>query len=138
MKIKLNQQQDSRIPLRNSVEILPIEECLDKPEPNDEEKSMSPSFDHTPCKKRWKKQPNKHNKQPEANITKNQYKEPIAQRKARIVTRRRTYAEATKFGKKICVISDSHLNKIKRNIFQKLVNGGKTYFNFVEGLYLRD
>ena len=99
---------------------------------------MSPSFDHTPCKKRWKKQPNKHNKQPEANITKNQYEEPIAQRKARIVTRRRTYAEATKFGKKICVISDSHLNKIKRNTFQKLVNGGKTYFNFVEGLYLRD
>ena len=46
-KITLNHQQDSRIPLRNSFEILPIEECQDKPEPNDEEKSMSPSFDHT-------------------------------------------------------------------------------------------
>ena len=98
---------------------------------------MSPSFDHTTSKRRQKKQSTKHNKQPEANITNNQY-EPLAQRKARIIPGRRTYVEATKFGKKICVISDSHLNKIKRNIFQKLVNGGKTYFNFVEGLYLRD
>ena len=55
-KIKLNHQQDSRIPLRNSFEILPIEECQDKPEPTDEENSMSPSFDHTPSKRRQKKQ----------------------------------------------------------------------------------
>ena len=54
-KINLNNQQDSRIPLRNSFEILPIEECQDKPEPTDEEKSMSPSFDHTPSKGRQKK-----------------------------------------------------------------------------------
>ena len=40
---------------------------------------------------------------PEANITENQYEEPIVQRKARIVPRRRTYVEATKFGNKICV-----------------------------------
>ena len=52
-KKKLNHQQDSRISLRNSFEILPIEECQDKPEPN--EKSMSPSFDHTPSKRRQKK-----------------------------------------------------------------------------------
>ena len=55
-KINLNNQQDSRIPLRNSFEILPIEECQDKPEPTDEENSMSPSFDHTPSKRRQKKQ----------------------------------------------------------------------------------
>ena len=41
--------------------------------------------------------------------------------------------EATKFGKKICVIGDSHLNRIKRNIFQKSVNSGKTYFNVFRG-----
>ena len=41
--------------------------------------------------------------------------------------------EATKFGKKICVISDSHLNRIKRNIFQKSVNEWKTYFNLFCG-----
>ena len=39
-KIKLNHHQDYRIPLRNSFEILPIEEYQDKPEPNDEENSM--------------------------------------------------------------------------------------------------
>ena len=123
-KIKLNHQQDSRIPLRNSFEILPIEECQDKPEPTDEENSMSSSFHHTPSKRRQKKQSTKHNKQPEANITNNQYEELLVQRKARIVPARRTYVEATKFGKKICVIRGSHLNRIKRNIFQKLVNGG--------------
>ena len=53
-KIKLDHQQDSRIPLRNSFEILPSEECQDKPEPTDEENSMSPSFDHTPSKRRQK------------------------------------------------------------------------------------
>ena len=41
------------------------------------------------------------------------------------------YAEGAKFGKKICVIGDSHLDRIKRNIFQKLVSGGKTYFNVI-------
>ena len=38
-----------------------------------------------------------------------------------------------KFGKKISVIGDSHLNRIKRNIFQISVNGGKTYFNVLRG-----
>ena len=62
-----------------------------------------------------------------------QYEEPTEQRKARIVPGRRTYSEATKFGKKIFVIGDSHLNRTKMNIFQKLVNGGKTYFNVFRG-----
>ena len=82
-KIKLNHQQDSRIPLRNSFEIVLIKECQDKLEPN--EKSISPSFDLTPSKERQKKQSTKSNKQAEANITNNQYKEPLVQRKARIV-----------------------------------------------------
>ena len=54
-KIKLNHQPDSRIPLKNSFEILPIEECQDKPEPTDEENSTSPSIYHTPSKRRQKK-----------------------------------------------------------------------------------
>ena len=80
---------------------------------------MSPSFDHTTSERRQKKQSTKHNKEPEAYITKNQYEEPLVQRKARIVPGKITYLEATKFGKKNCVIGDSHLNRIKRNIFQK-------------------
>ena len=62
-----------------------------------------------------------------------QYEEPTEQRKARIVPGRRTYSEATKSGKKIFLIGDSHLNRTKMNIFQKLVNGGKTYFNVFRG-----
>ena len=119
-KIKLNHQQHSRIPLRNSFEILLIEEYQDKLEPNDEEKSMLPSFDRTPIKRRQKKQSTKYNKQLRANITSNQYEEPLVQKKACIVPDRRTYVEATKFGKKICVVSDSHLNRIRRNIFTKI------------------
>ena len=67
---------------------------------------MSPSFDHTRSKRRQKKQ-SKHNKQPEADIINSQYEEPLVQRKARIISRRRTYVEATRFGKKICVIGGS-------------------------------
>ena len=39
-KIKLNHQQNSQIPLRNSFEIFPIQECQNKPEPTDEEKTQ--------------------------------------------------------------------------------------------------
>ena len=106
--------------MRNSFEILPIEECQDKREPNDEEKSMSPSFDHTRSKRRQKKQSTKHNKQPEADIINSQYEEPLVQSKARIISRRRTYVEATGFGKKICVIGGSHLNRIKRKNLSKI------------------
>ena len=62
---------------------------------------MSSSFDNTPSERRQKKKSTKHNKEPEAYITSNQYEEPIVQRKARIVPGKRTYLEATKFGKKI-------------------------------------
>ena len=65
-KTKLNHHQDYRIPPRNSFEILPIEECQDKQEPNDEENSMSSSFDYAPSKRRQKKQSIKYNKQSEA------------------------------------------------------------------------
>ena len=80
-----------------------------------------------------KKQLTKHNKQPEAYITNEQFEEPLDQKKARIVPGRRTYSEGAKFGKNICVIGDSHLNRIKRSFFQKLTNRGKTYFNVFRG-----
>ena len=92
----------------------------------------------SPSKRRQKKQAAKYNKQPEAYITNEQYEEPTEQRKVRIAPAKRTYLEATKFGKKICVIGDSHLNKIKRNIFQKSVTGEKHTLTFSEGLQLRD
>ena len=133
MKSKLNHRQIHRIPLRNSFKILPIEECQDKPESSDEENSMLPSFYHAPSKRRQKKQSTKYNKLQEAYITNEQYEEPLEQKKSRIVPGRSTYLDATKSGKKICVIGDSHLNRTKRNIFQKLVNRWKTYFNVFRG-----
>ena len=90
---------------------------------------MLPSFDHATSKRRQKKQLIKHNKQPEASITNEQYEEPLEQRKSRILPCRKAYSEATKFGKKIYIIGDNHLNRIKRNIFKKSVNVGETYFN---------
>ena len=52
-------------------------------------------------------------------------KEPLDQKKAHnVVPGKKIYAEATKFGKKICVIGDSHQNRMKKNIFQKSVNRG--------------
>ena len=80
-KIKLNPQQDSRIALRNSFGILSTEVYQDKTEPTDEENAMSSSFDHTSSKRRQKKQSPKHNKQPGAYITNNQYEEPLVRRK---------------------------------------------------------
>ena len=81
-KSKLNHHQDYRIPLRNSFEILPIEEGQDKPEPTDEENTMLPSLDHAPGKRRQKKQSTKHNKQPEASLLTNNMKNPLNRRKA--------------------------------------------------------
>ena len=63
---------------------------------------MLPSSDYATNKRRQEKQST--NKQPDAYITNEQYEEPFKQKKERIVPGRRTYSEATKFGKKICVI----------------------------------
>ena len=46
-------------------------------EPNDKEKSMLPSFDHTPSQTRQKKQSTKHNEQLEANILTTNMKNPL-------------------------------------------------------------
>ena len=136
-KNKLNHRQDYRIPLSNAFQTLLIKECQDKPEPNDEDNSMLPSFDHATSKRRQKRQSTKNYKQLEAYIANNQHEEPLEQNNKCIVPAKRTYAEATKFAsKKICVIGDSHLNRIKRNIFQKSVKEGKHTLMFFEVLHV--
>ena len=60
-KSKLNHQQEYRVPLTNSFEILPIEECQDKQVPTDEDNSMLPSFYHAFSKRRQKKQSRRSN-----------------------------------------------------------------------------
>ena len=83
--------------MRNAYRILPLEECQDKSEPTNEDNSVLLSFDHVPNKRRQKKQSAKHNKQPKAYITDEQYEEPLEQRKALITLGRRKYSTATKF-----------------------------------------
>ena len=77
-------------------------------------------FDRAASKRTQKKLLTKRHKQPKAHITNYQYEESLEQRKALVVPGRKTYSVATKLGKKNCVIVDSHLNRIKRSIFQKL------------------
>ena len=90
-KIKLNHQQDYRIPLSNTIETLPIEEFQDKPKPVNEGNSILLSFNHATSKRKQKKKSTKHQKQPEPYITNDQYEEPLEQRKAFIVPVKRTY-----------------------------------------------
>ena len=65
-KIKLNHQQDSRIPLRNSFEILPIEESQDKRNLLRRKTQYHLHLIKHLVKEDKKKQPPKQNKQPEA------------------------------------------------------------------------
>ena len=124
-KTKLNHQQDYRIPLSDSFETLAItNRDQDKPKPTDEDYSMISLFDRAASKRTQKTLLTKRHKQPKAHITNYQYEESLEQRKALVVPGRKTCSVATKFGKKNCVIVDSHLSRIKRSIFQKsaLVN----------------
>ena len=98
--------------------------------------SVPPSFDHAISTIKEKKQLTKHHKQPEAYITNNQCEEPLEQKNTLTVPGKITYAEAIKFEKNNCVIGDSHLYRIKKNIFQKSVNGEKHALMFFEALHL--
>ena len=124
MKKKLNRQHDYRTPPSNSIETLPIKEYQGKPESTDEDNSMLPLFNQATSKRGQKKQSTKHHKQPEVYNTNNKHEEPLKQRTAHIVLGKRTYLEVTKVGKKNSVIGNSHQNRIKRKIFQKLVSWG--------------
>ena len=103
--------------MSNSLETLSIVEHQEEREHTDEGNSMLRSFDLAISERRQENQSTKHQKEPEAYITNNQYEEPLEQRKTGIVPGKRTYAEASKFRKKICFIGDSHVSRIKRNIF---------------------
>ena len=67
-------------------------------------------------------------------IINKEHEELFEQNNQRIVPGKRTYTEIIKFGKKTYAFSDSYLNIIKKNIFQKLLDGGKIYFNVFQGV----
>ena len=41
----------------------------------------------------------------------------------------RPYSSTTKFGKKICVVGDSHIRRIERNVFNNSLYEGKAHLN---------
>ena len=99
---------------------------------------MLNSVDHATSRRRQENQSTKNHKQPEAYITNNRHEKYLHQNNARIAPTERTYAEATKFGKKTDVIGNSHLNGTKRNTFQKLFIEGEHALMIFEVIYLRD
>ena len=45
----------------------------------------------------------------------------------------RSYSSTTKYGKKICVVGDSHIRQIKRNLFNNSLCEGKAHLNGFSG-----
>ena len=76
------------------------------------------------------------NKRPEVAITENYVNSQRDQYK-RIVPGLRTYANATEFSKKICVIGDSHVRRIRKNVFNNSLNDGRAYLNGFSGVNVK-
>ena len=49
----------------------------------------------------------------------------------------RSYSSTTKYGKKICVVGDSHIRRIKRNLFNNSLCEGKALLNGFSGANIR-
>ena len=49
----------------------------------------------------------------------------------------RSYSSTTKFGKKICVVGDSHIRRIKRNLFNNSLCEGKAHLNGFNGANIK-
>ena len=47
-----------------------------------------------------------------------------------------SYSSTTKYGKKICVVGDSYIRQIKRNLFNNALYEGKAHLNgFIEAAH---
>ena len=49
----------------------------------------------------------------------------------------RSYTSTTKFGKKICVVGDSHIKRIKKNLFNNSLCEGKMHLNGFSGANIK-
>ena len=49
----------------------------------------------------------------------------------------RSYSSTTKFGKKICVVGDSHIRRIKKNLFNNSLCEGKVHLNGFSGANIK-
>ena len=73
----------------------------------------------------------KHGKRrPSVAITENYI---TSQQHVKTVPGNRRYASATRYGKKICIIGDSHIKRIKKNVFNGSISNAKAYINCFSG-----
>ena len=77
-----------------------------------------------------------HNRRPEVAITEN-YIRSQKDQPQKIVPGRRTYASATKYGKKVCIVGDSHLRRIRKNVFNNSINDGKAFITGFSGANIK-
>ena len=70
----------------------------------------------------------KNQRRPDNCITEKYLNNHVTLRKnQRVVPGNKTYASVTKYGKKIVVIGDSHLKRIKRNLFKNSFDNAKSF-----------
>ena len=55
----------------------------------------------------------------------------------KVVPGNRSYASTTKYGKKICVVGDSHISRIKKNLFNNSIRNSKAYLNSFRGANIK-
>ena len=55
----------------------------------------------------------------------------------RTIPPNRRYASTIKYGKKICVIGDSHIRQIRKNILNNSLNNGRAYLNSFNGANIK-
>ena len=55
----------------------------------------------------------------------------------RTVPGNQSYASTTKYGQKICIIGDSHIRRIKRNIFNNSLVNGRAFLNGFSGANIK-
>ena len=51
-----------------------------------------------------------------------------------IIPGNRSFSSITKYGKKVCVIGDSHISRIKKKLFKNSLVNGNSYFNVFTGV----
>ena len=51
----------------------------------------------------------------------------------KVVPGHRSYASVTRYGKKVCIVGDSHLKRLKKKVFNTSINHAKTYISCFSG-----
>ena len=119
-------EQQNNINLFNSYESLEIQDIIsssDSDIENSQRKIRKPRNNRVKVEKHRTKNNNK-------DVNRNNVN---SYRTSKLVPGNRTYADATKFGKKVVVFGDSHLNRINRRLFDRSLINCKSLLKFFNG-----